>query len=176
MVQNSNTGSERSDVKKASFWVSQIVIIIATVGGVYLAASQGLKQAIQFDAIRSEQNNFYLRTSLKNELADNVGYIRDYITKVNNRVVKPTLNLETFVWTSMTYSTSSLETPSGLLREAQKFYHTAADIMANPHFNDMNRAKELGELADHIEKEVLPQFENDADRLRDNLKQKGVDV
>ncbi|MCD8350705.1 MAG: hypothetical protein LUC93_08865 [Planctomycetaceae bacterium] len=166
----------RDDVRSAGFWVSQIVIIIATVGGVYLAASQGLRQAMQFDTIKSLQNNFYLRKSLQNELSDNVGYMRDYITKVNGRVVNPSLNLETFVWNSMTYSPTSLETPSDLLREAQKFYHTAADIMANPHWNDMNRAKALGELADHIEKEVLPRFEASGAALQTRLRGMGVEV
>ncbi|MCD8139647.1 MAG: hypothetical protein LUE17_07700 [Planctomycetaceae bacterium] len=166
----------RGEVRSAAFWISQIVIIIATVGGVYLAASQGLRQAMQFDTIKSLQNNYYLRKSLQNELSDNVGYMRDYIGKVGQRVVNPSLNLETFVWNSMTYSPTALETPSDLLREAQKFYHSAADIMANPHWNDANRAKALGELADHIEKEVLPRFEASGAELQSRLKQMGVEV
>lgn len=172
----SQNAPESGSVKTASFWISQMVIIIATVAGVFLAASQGLKQAIQFDSIRSEQNNYYLRKSLQNELADNVGYIREYQEKVKQRVVKPALNLETFVWTSMTYSSTSLETPSNMLREAQKFYHQAEEIMANPHFNDVNRAKGLGDLADHVEKAVLPLFEENLDRLGRALKAKGIDV
>ncbi len=160
-----NSGEEDHNAKRAGFWISQLVIIIATVGGVYLAASQGLKQAMQFDNIKSMQNNYYLRTSLRNELSDNVGYMREYVDKVSKRVVKPTLNLETFVWNSMTYSPTSLETPSEILREAQRFYHTAEEIMANPHWNDNNRAKALGELADHMEKEVLPRMEKDAELI-----------
>ncbi|MCC8109403.1 MAG: hypothetical protein LIQ30_10275 [Planctomycetes bacterium] len=120
---------------------------------------------MQFDNIKSMQNNYYLRTSLRNELADNVGYMREYADKVKNRVVKPALNLETFVWNSMTYSPTSLETPSEILREAQRFYHTAGEIMANPHWNDNNRAKALTELADHVEKEVLPRMEKDAELI-----------
>jgi hypothetical protein len=174
-VMSSNI-TPQSEAKKVTFWISQIVIIIATVGGVYLAASQGLKQAMQFDAIKSVQNNYYLRKSLQNEMADNVGYMREYIGKVNQRVVKPPFNLETFVWNSMTYSSTSLETPSDLLREAQKFYRQAAEIMANPNWQDRDRAKAMGELADRIEKEVLPRFEADTKKLRDNLKVKNIDV
>lgn len=170
------SANNRNNVRDAAFWISQLVIIAATVGGVYLAASQGLRQAVQFDAIKSLQNNYYLRTSLRNELADNVGYMREYVAKVEQRVVKPALNLETFVWNSMTYSPTALETPPGLLREAQKFYHAAAEIMANPHWNDVNRAKALGELADRVEKEVLPEFDADADRLRSELKRRNVEA
>lgn len=167
-------GEQVSDVKKAGFWISQLMVIIATVGGVYFAASQGLKQAIQFDSIKSDQTNYYLRKSLQSELSDNAGYIRDYTDKVSKRVVKPSLNLESFVWKSMMYSPNALETPSDLLREAQKFYHTANEIMTNPHFNDSNRAKSLGELADHIESKVLPLFTKDLDALRDKLGKRGI--
>ncbi|MCC8179779.1 MAG: hypothetical protein LIP23_02565 [Planctomycetes bacterium] len=167
---------DSSDVKRVSFWVSQLFIIVATVLGVYLAATQGLKQALQFDAIKGEQNNYYLRKSLQNELADNVGYIREYIGKVDKRIQKPSLDLETFVWNSMTYSSTALEMPSTLLREAQKFYHRANDIMNTPHFNDMNKAKALGELADHVEKSVLPLFEADTEELRKRLQGKNVGV
>ena len=165
-----------SEAKKASFWISQIVIIIATVGGVYLAASQGLKQAIQFDSIKSEQNNYFLRKSLQNELADNVGYIREYADKVKRQIVNADLNLETFVWNSMTYSPVALETPSELLREAQKFYHSAADIMANKNFQPRNRAENLTALADHVEKNVLGKFEANTKALRETLRQRGISV
>ena len=169
------SNSERSDVKKASFWVSQLVIIIATVGGVYLAASQGLKQAIQFDSIRSEQNNYYLRKSLQNELGDNVGYIRDYINKVNQRVANPTLDLETFVWNSMTYSSTALETPSDLLRDAQRFYHQVDEIMKGAAAVPVKN-KALEDLAKRIESEVLPKFEADTKRIKDRLAAKNIDV
>lgn len=168
--------SGRSDVQKAGFWISQAVVIIATVCGVYLAASQGLKQALQFDAIKSEQNNYYLRKSLQNELSDNVGYIREYMDKVSKRLVKPPLNLETFVWNSMTYSPASLETPPELLREAQKFYHSAGEIMANPNFNDVNRSNALKEIAEHMEKNVIPAFDKYLEEGKKILKSKGVDV
>ena len=179
VMTNGNANIEKgqvSEVRRASFWVSQLVIIIATVGGVYLAASQGFKQAMRFDAVKSEQNNYYLRKSLLSEISDNVGYMREYVEKVNQRVVKPTLNLETFVWKSMTYSPASLETPPELLREAQRFYHQVDDFMGNPHWQDRDRAKALGELADRVEKEVLPKFETNIRQLRDNLAKLDVTV
>lgn len=171
-----SSNNPTSEVRKVSFWVSQLVIIIATVGGVYLAASQGLKQAIQFDSIKSEQSNYFLRKSLQNELADNVGYIREYADKVKRQIVNPELNLETFVWNSMTYSPTALETPSELLREAQKFYHASADIMANKNFQPRNRAENLTKLADHIETNVLPKFEANTKALRDTLRGRGITV
>jgi hypothetical protein len=34
------------------FWVSHLIILLATVLGVYLAASAGLKSAVQFELIK----------------------------------------------------------------------------------------------------------------------------
>lgn len=171
-----NANKEESDVKKAGFWISQIVVIIATVAGVYLAASQGLEQAIRFDGIVSDQNNYFLRKSLQNELADNVGYIREYQDKVKKQVANAELALETFVWDSMTYSPAALETPSALLREAQRFYHGAAAIMANKNFQPRNRAENLGALAEHIETEVLPAFEKNTAELGEKLRGMGISL
>lgn len=169
-------GNETSEVKKASFWISQIFVIVATVAGVYLAASTGLEQAIQFDELTSEQNNYFLRKSLQNELADNVGYIREYADKVKKQVVNPELALETFVWKSMVYSPAALETPSALLRETQRFYHAAAEIMANKNFQPRNRAENLVKLADHVESDVLPKFEANITALRGMLLGRGISL
>ena len=166
----------QSEVKKASFWISQFCVIAATVIGVFLAASQGFEQAIQFDNIKSEKNNYYLRKSLQHELTDNVALIREFMGKVERRVVKPELVLETFVWRSMVYSPTALETPSPLLREAKQFYAKAADIMRTDYFNDIMKAKTLGELADHVEKNVLPKFEADTAAIRKGLQARKMDV
>lgn len=39
------------ETKKASFWISQCFILLATVLGVYLASSQGFKQALAYGEV-----------------------------------------------------------------------------------------------------------------------------
>ena len=168
--------TEQNEIRKASFWISQLCIVAATVIGVFLAANQGFEQAIRFDNILSEKNNYYLRKSLQQELGDNVAHIREFIHKVDQRIDKPELVLDTFVWNSMTYSPTSLETPPELLREAKLFYRRTKEIMDTPYFNNMNKAKALGELAAHIEKTVLPKFEEDTAAIKKGLQAKKVDV
>ena len=165
-----------SEIKKPSFWIGHLFIILATVIGVFLAANEGLKQAVLFDDIRSAKNNYYLRKSLQSELADNVGYIREFIAKVENRVDKPELVLESFVWKNMSFSGSTLETPSELLREAKQFYRRAGEIMDTPYYNNYNKAAFLGELAKHVEDKVLPMFEENTAALRKSIKERGADV
>lgn len=56
------------DVSKrqnAIFWFSQLAIIVSTVLGVYLAASQGLKAAVNFHTVISNEKNFYTLSALK---------------------------------------------------------------------------------------------------------------
>ncbi|MDL2314358.1 hypothetical protein LJC36_05195 [Desulfovibrio sp. OttesenSCG-928-C14] len=165
-----------NELQSAGFWISQLFIILATALGVFLAANQGFKLAIEFDNIKSVENNYYLRKSLQSELASNVEYIREYISKVERRIDKPELVLETFVWDSMTYSSSALETPPALLKEAQMFYRRAREIMATPYYNNINKANFLRELAEHVEKNVLPQFEKNTRELKDWLKDKDKNV
>ena len=164
------------EIKKVSFWVSQLFILTATVLGVFLAASQGFEQAVQFDSIKGEKNNYYMRKSLQHELADNVAHIREFIKKVDQRIDKPELVLDTFVWKSMVYSPTALETAPDLLREAKLFYHRAEEIMATPYFNNMNKAKALGELAAHVGQKVLPGFDADTAAIRKALLAKNMDV
>lgn len=166
----------RSDIRKASFWVSNLFIIAATVLGVFLAATQGFEQAVQFDNLRGDKNNYYMRQSLRGELADNAGYVKEYIAKVSNQVVSPQLVLEDFVWNNMTYAANALETPTELLREAQRFHRRVTEIMATPHFNDRMKAQHLGELVKHLEENVLPAFDADIEALAKSLKARNVDL
>lgn len=168
--------NEQSEIKKASFWVSQLFIIAATVLGVYLAANQGFEQAILFDNIKGEKTNYYLRKSLQHELTDNVSYIREFIAKVENRIDKPELVLETFIWRSIASSSATLETPSDLLREAKLFYRKADEIMKTPYFNNMMKAKALADLAAHTEKTVIPMFEADTNAIRKMLQAKQIEL
>ena len=168
--------NQQSEVKKASFWISQVSIIIATVLGVFLAASQGFEQAIRFDNVKAEKNNYYLRKSLQDEITDNVAHIRAFITKVEQRIDKPEMVLETFVWRSMTYSSTALETPSDLLRDAKQFYRQVDEIMNTSYFSNQMKAKALGELAASVEKNVLPKFEADTSAIRKSLQDRNLDV
>ena len=166
--------SSKGDLRSPSFWIGHLVIIVATVVGVYLAANQGFKLAMEVDVVKGEKNNYYLRSSLKHELAANVGYVREYIAKVQNQTADPVLQLETFVWRTMTYSPSTLETPPELLREAQKFYHRVDEIMGTSFYNLQAKARHLGELADHVEQKVLPRLEENIAGVKRWLDERNV--
>lgn len=173
---------DTSEVRKASFWVSQIFIIVATVLGVYLAANQGFKQAVAYGELQGDKNNFFLRKSLQNELVDNVALVRGYAERLKKggfAARKSSFKLDTFVWESMRFSPATLETPSDLLQGSRQFYRQVAEIQEKVESNDYSAEKGirlLTELADRMEKDILPKFDADLNALGASIKDRGIVV
>ena len=171
----SNPAVDTREVKKLSFWISQLFIVIATVLGVFLAANQGFKQAMAFENIRTERNNFYLRQSLKNEIADNIVLLKGYAEKISSGRLsdrQTPFKPDTFVWESMKSSSATLEIPSELLAESRKFYRQAEDIqqkVATNVYTHERGIKMINELTSHMESAVLPKFEENLLELKGRL-------
>lgn len=172
----------RDETKKLSFWISNIFILLATVLGVYLASSQGFRQALAYGEIQSARNAYYLRKSLQSEISDNIPLVREYMKRLETGGLparQAPFSLDTFVWESLKNSSSTLETPPELLRESRMFYRGVADLqqkIANNTYGVKVRTEKLTELVEHVEKDVLPQFEKNIQRIRDNLHKRGVEV
>ncbi|AWI08834.1 hypothetical protein M2447_001529 [Ereboglobus sp. PH5-10] len=174
---------ETSEVRKASFWVSQICVIIATVLGVYLAATQGLKQAIAFDDIRSDKNNAYLRMSLRTEMAGNIEVVKDYVAKVRKdgslASRKRALALQTFVWDNMKFSSNTLETPSEFLMANADFLRTITYLhgeIAGSGISTDNGLKRMEAAIKKLEETVLPKLDTNVEELRTSLKKRDIDI
>ena len=174
---------QQGEISNLSFWISQISMIIATVLGVYLAAQQGLQQAVMFEQIQSDKNNYYLRTSLQQELTDNLQLIRDYTEQIKgagaHTIKRYPLQLDTFVWESMKYSPATLETPPSLLSASRQFYRQANDIyqkIYSSFYHSAYGSKLLLELVAQMETDVLPKFEADTQKLKQTLAQQNIEV
>ncbi|WP_215397502.1 hypothetical protein [Rheinheimera oceanensis] len=174
---------QQGEISNLSFWVSQISMIIATVMGVYLAAQQGLQQAVLFEQIQSDKNNYYLRQSLQHELSDNLVLIEKYTEQIKDisvhAVKRYSLVLDTFVWESMKFSPATLETPSALLSESRKFYREVNDIhgkIQTSFYSAHYGTKLLLEQVEHMRTSVLPMFEADTNQLKQALAQQDVEV
>lgn len=174
---------EQGEISNLSFWISQISMIIATVLGVYLAAQQGLQQAVLFEQIQSDKNNYYLRQSLQHELSDNLILVEKYTEQIKDisvhAIKRYALVLDTFVWESMKFSPATLETPSNLLSESRKFYREVNDIHGKIQTNFYSAhygTKLLLEQVEHLRTAVLPRFEADTNQLKQALAQQDVKV
>ena len=173
---------DRDETKKLSFWVSQLFILLATVMGVYLASSQGFRQALAYGDIQSAKSNYYLRKSLQSEIADNIPLVREYMKSLETGGLparQAPFQLDTFVWENLKVSPATLETPPELLRESRMFYRGVADLqqkIAGNTYGVKVGSQKLKELVEHMENDVLPMFTKDLDGIRADLKKRGVEV
>ncbi|MEZ9593328.1 hypothetical protein AB4298_01695 [Shewanella sp. 10N.261.52.F9] len=176
---------DNQELVKTSFWVSQFFMIIATVAGVYLAAQEGLSQAIKFDDLSNKQNNYYLRYALYDEVKDNIDTINVYadtLTKGSSnpydlKNIHPTIS--TFVWENMRYSANTLETPTEILTETRRFYMLSDDIVAKieARFYGANfGAKKLRELTAEVSQNTLPKLKKNYTALGIYLEEHGITV
>lgn len=62
---------DNKELKSTGFWLNQLFLVFSTIFGVYLAAQSGLEQALKFDSFSKMEDNYYLRTSLYDEVKDN---------------------------------------------------------------------------------------------------------
>lgn len=173
------------ELRSSSFWLSQLFMIAATIMGVYLAASTGLQQALQYGTYQKMEDNYYLRMSLYDEVSDNAQQLRTFVDEVlaKSRPTKEMQNrrpnLDRYVWTTMQYSPTTLETPSRLLSEIRRFYAAAERIMdqAEKRFIGAKfAAKELEEKLQLIEEDILPALKTSAEQLQQALAKDGIEV
>ena len=174
---------DNRELVKTSFWISQIFMIIATVAGVYLAAQEGLSQAITFDNLTNKQNNYYLRHALYDEVQDNITIINEYADFIAGKAPFDIKNhkpaLASFVWENMRYSPYTLETPPQLLSQTRRFYLQVTDIIGKIE-GRVYGAKYGGDLLKGLTKEMsdntLPALKANYTALADELRRNDIIV
>ncbi|MBW3532954.1 hypothetical protein [Shewanella sp. NKUCC06_TVS] len=174
---------DNTELIKTSFWVSQIFIIIATVVGVYLAAQEGLSQAIKFDALSNMQNNYHLRHALYDEVSDNVEILSHYADTVetvsSNSLVKMHPQMGLFVWDNMRYSANALETPSDILSDIRRLYLESEKIISNietRHYSVSYGKDQLQNVLSKIKEDTLPKLKTNYETLSKELKDNDIAV
>ena len=174
---------DNTELIKTSFWVSQIFIIIATVVGVYLAAQEGLSQAIKFDALSNMQNNYHLRHALYDEVSDNVEILSHYADTVetvsSNSLVKMHPQMGLFVWDNMRYSANALETPSDILSDIRRLYLESEKIISNietRHYSVSYGKDQLQNVLSKIKEDILPKLKTNYETLSKELKDNDIAV
>ncbi len=175
---------DHKELKSTGFWLNQFFMVISTVFGVYLAAQSGLEQALKFDNFSKMEDNYYLRTSLFDEVTDNVNSVSEYAERLAKsppksevEYFKPTL--EKYIWQTMQYSPTTLETPSELLTQIRRFY-SRSEFLINAAVSRKTSAKhaasELEKIAEQLQSTTLPQLKNSAEQLKKELKQNDISV
>ncbi len=175
---------DHKELKSTGFWLNQFFMVISTVFGVYLAAQSGLEQALKFDSFSKMEDNYYLRISLYDEVNDNANTVAKYAERLAKsppksemEFFKPTL--EQYIWKTMQFSPTTLETPSEFLTKIRRFY-SRADFIINAAIERKMSAKqasiELAKITDSIKTQTLPALKNSAKQLKMELQQNDISV
>ncbi len=170
-------------IENAEFIVSQLCMIAATVAGVYLASSEGLKTAIEFQLIESDRSSYYQQTALAHELRSNTEELEEFITlweQPNTIVVEGYLpRFDTFFWETSTESEGTFEIAPSLLLGMVEFHREVNGAIESRLGKKISRKQMMENLIaqrDQARNETLPGLENSRDALRAKLKRYDVVV
>lgn len=169
-----------SEIKKASYWLSQVFVIIATIVGVFLAANQGYKLAVEFENNIAVKESYYLQKSLQYELEDNIEIVSVYLNAIqsgDSQAKSVPLNLNTLVLENMRYSQITLSTPPEILRGTQKFYREINewhDKIATSKVAVSFGSKKLQAELDRAQKSLIDSLKTSTETLKAQVEKSGM--
>jgi len=164
------------------FWIGHFLVMASTVLGVYLAAHSGLESAIEFDAITSDRDNYYLRANLRDEVKYNIEIterIIKTIDKVGTFDRRNYPKFQSYILDTMKEQSNTLKTPNVILIGTLHYYDSIESL-----FDERSRhlisypelAEKLRKQVDDYRKNVLSVMDDDLKNLKTRLENEGVKV
>tara|TARA_Y100000782_G_scaffold115480_1_gene159015 strand:- start:14619 stop:15224 length:606 start_codon:yes stop_codon:yes gene_type:complete len=183
-ISNALKTVDNKELKSTGFWLNQVFLVLSTVFGVYLAAQSGLEQALKFDTFSKMEDNYYLRTSLYDEVKDNADNLSKFAVLLAKSPPKSELEynkptIEKYIWQTMQYSPTTLETPSEFLTQVRRFYSKSQfiiDAAINRKMSAKYASEELKKAVAIIENQTLPNLQSSAALLKTELSKNGIDI
>jgi hypothetical protein len=173
------------DEGNLEFWVSNVVIILSTVLGVYLAAQAGYRTALDFELARTERESFYMRRAMLDELKDNLTQA-DQISKTmaesgwRFRNTDPDVfKLQSFVWETMKQQSTTFQIPSEVLTGVRRYYDKSggyAKALGVGQGTAIEAANGWMKDTQEVREKVVPAMERDIAQLREKLVNRGVQI
>lgn len=175
---------DNKELKSTGFWLNQLFLVFSTIFGVYLAAQSGLEQALKFDSFSKMEDNYYLRTSLYDEVKDNAEHLKKFANLLAKSPPKSELEynkptIEKYIWQTMQYSPTTLETPSEFLTEIRRFYSKSqfiVDAAISRKMSAKHASELLNEEVDIINNKTLPNLKSSAFKLQSELSKNGIQI
>jgi len=175
-----------SELRSASFWVGHMVVIFATMLGVYLAASVGFKQALKLDLLQSDRGTYFVSESLYQELAFNNDNMLSYLDNVKDKSLVfaehiDGIKLNSFMFKAAEESDSVFEIAPDLLSEVSQYYFTMGNALDTYYESKMESPAALiklvkAETEKLKEQETLTRLREYNDSLAANLNTRGVPI
>ena len=171
------------DEGNLEFWVSNAVIVLSTVLGVYLAAQAGYRTALDFELARTERESYFMRRALLDELKDNLVQA-DTISKnmAENgwrvRNADPEIfKLQGYVWETMKQQSTTFQIPSEVLTGVRRYYDKSAGYTKQLAVGQGTATEAVAAwLKDtqEVREKIVPALEKDIEDLRNKLVKRGV--
>lgn len=168
--------------RNREFWYGHLVVLIATVLAVYLAASTGLKTAIEFELIKGDRDGYYMRTALLAEVNDNVEKMESWGKEYRGGQARKFMGqpedfqLDNFIWMAMRDNPATFEVPGDILTGIRRYY-----AESNTTLRKMTSKKAAANEVDSFLKSsevfkstIVPKLEKDAEGLLGKLVAAGI--
>ena len=165
---------------RKEFWIGHLLVIVSTVLGVYLAAHSGLKTAVEFEAITSDRDNYYLRANLRDEIIYNIGIVEKIIKQIDkwgtfDRKSYP--KFQGYVMDTMKEQSNTLKTPNIILSGTLQYYDRVDRLFEQRKGHSLSYpglAKKLRKEVDDYKQKVLVVMDTDLKDLRVRLAAAGI--
>ncbi len=167
--------------KNPEFVVSQILMVAATIIGVYLAANEGFRKAVEFQLLDADRTAYRHMAALRDEMAFNAETIsvfaaqyRESGANIHDQFLPA---VRTFVWDSSSEHPSLFEMPPEVLGGATAIYDELSDQMARGGRGPDRRIellKTFEEEAERIKTVMLPAFDKRLRSLEDRMQSNGM--
>jgi len=162
------------------FWVGHFLVMISTIFGVYLAAHSGLKTAVEFDALSSDRDNYYMRANLRDEIRYNISIAEKFIVTINKfgsfrRSNYPAF--QTFVMETMKEQSNTLKTPNVILNGMLQYYDRVDRLLKDQKGGGINvlvLAKKLRKAIDNFNVNVMTKLDRNLIDLKKRLDDNGL--
>jgi len=163
------------------FVVSQILMVGATIIGVYLAANEGFRKAVQFQLLDADRAAYRHMVALRDEMAFNAETIaafaatyRESGANIHDQFLPP---MRTFVWDSSSEHPSMFEMPPEVLGGATTIYDELRGQMARGGRGPDRRIELLRAFETEsvrIEDFMLPAFDRHLRALEARMESNGM--
>jgi len=160
------------------FWLAQVLMLVSTVIGVYLAGMIGFEKGMAFDELRTQKVVYHMLTAIEGELDDNLKQMQTLSDELNT-LSFPTLQhlseergLDTFIWESMKESPETFRIPSDIITGIRRYYSNMEAIIRHLEKAELGRGVAIEQIKSEstkVKELVMIRISEEQQKIRDRL-------
>jgi len=173
--------SKNNELIRPGYWIGHFLAVIATIVGVYLAASVGFNKAVELELLRADRGTYYVAKSLLSQTEANLEQFDVYIEKTTGKSrIKDEIkgmHLNDYVFQSAKFSESTFELNPQVLTEVSQFYSNLRASF-DAYYPDQPETLMLSirKETEFMKDGPLQRLEEHVNELHDICESKGLDL